>query len=194
MGGAVMDVSEQRAAIEYGVKIELFEEPPTLRFGNTKALRTNESVAVDRLKEYDLIGAIECLPAEPAIVQPLHIVIKDDRKPRLVLDLSRNLNEWLDLKQLKYEDLDVAVAMSTPMCWYGKHDLSDCYLSFPVHMESRKYLSFALRDKYYRFTRLPFGLSTAPRTCTLLLDVVSYELRRRGVKHVRYLDDFLYIG
>jgi hypothetical protein len=54
--------------------------------------------------------------------------------------------------------------------------------------------AFSLSGRYYRFTRLPFGLATAPRVCTELLDVVSWTMRQRGVKHVRYLDDFLYIG
>src|SRR5882724_9180599 len=93
-----VDVAEQCSAIEEGVKIMPVKEPPEIRFANTKALRKNEAFAIERLKEYESISAIERLQCEPSIVQPLHIVLKDDRKPRLVLDLSRNLNDCLDLK------------------------------------------------------------------------------------------------
>ena len=53
---------------------------------------------------------------------------------------------------------------------------------------------FEFGGQRYRFVRLPFGLSIAPLGCTQLLNVVSFELRRAGVRHVRYLDDFLYIA
>jgi hypothetical protein len=67
-------------------------------------------------------------------------------------------------------------------------------LSFPIHPNSRKYLAFGLAGRWYRFKRLPFGLASAPRTCTKLLDVVSHALRGAAIRHVRYLDDFLYLA
>ena len=39
-----------------------------------------------------------------------------------------------------------------------------------------------------------FGLKTAPRIASLLLDVVSSALTDAGVQHVRYLDDFLVVA
>ena len=149
-----------------------------------------------RLEEYAAKGAVEELKAQPALVQPLHVIVRSDRKPRLVLDLSRNLNEFIDDEWIavRYEDLREAVRRSKPGIWYGKHDVSDCYLSFPVHPNSHKYLAFGLDGRWYRFVRMPFGLASAPRTCTKLLDVVSHALRAAGVQHVRYLDDFLYLA
>jgi Reverse transcriptase (RNA-dependent DNA polymerase) len=188
------NVSDVREAIECGVVLKPVTDPPIRKYSNTKALLHHVPFAETRLLEYIAIGAVEELREEPAIVQPLHIVVKSDRKPRLVLDLSRNFNQYLEGTYVKYEDLQEAIRQSTPGCWYGKHDLSDCYLSFPVETASRRFLSFCLSGRYYRFTRLPFGLSTAPRVCTELLDVVSGVMRERGIKHVRYLDDFLYIG
>jgi hypothetical protein len=41
---------------------------------------------------------------------------------------------------------------------------------------------------------LPFGLASGPRLCTLLLGVISYQLQKLGIVHVRYLDDFLFIA
>jgi hypothetical protein len=43
----------------------------------------------------------------------------------------------------------------------------------------------------YQFLRMVFGLKTAPRIASLLLDVVSSALTDQGIAHVRYLDDFL---
>jgi hypothetical protein len=57
-----------------------------------------------------------------------------------------------------------------------------------------KYFVFQFDGKYYQFTRSPFGLSTAPRVCTLLLSVIQFVLEQKGLTLVRYLDDFLIIS
>ena len=44
----------------------------------------------------------------------------------------------------------------------GMGVLSDAYLHFPIHPNSRKYLRFCHRSQVFQFTSLPFGLATAP--------------------------------
>ena len=133
-------------------------------------------------------------PADDLRIQPLHVIIKTGRKPRLVIDLSRNLNDHLQYEYFRYSSVDDAVEASFPGCWYGKLDLSNCFLSFPLHPSVRKYFCFRFEGELYQFTHLPFGLSTAPRVCTQLLSVVQFALTEKGTTDVRYLDDFFFIA
>lgn len=41
-------------------------------------------------------------------------------------------------------------------------DLKSAYLQIVLHAESRRYTSFTHRNSRYQFTRIPFGLKTAP--------------------------------
>ena len=93
-----------------------------------------------------------------------------------------------------YSCVDDAVEASHPNCWYGKLDLSNCFLSFPLHPSVRKYFCFRFDDKLYQFTHMPFGLSTAPRVCTQLVSVVDFALSELGITDIRYLDDFVLIA
>lgn len=75
--------------------------------------------------------------------------------------------------------------------WFVKLDLKDAYLTVPVDCSQQKYLRFAWRGRIYQFMCMAFGLSPAPRSFTKLLRVVVAFLRKRGVRLVVYLDDFL---
>ena len=72
--------------------------------------------------------------------------------------------------------------------------LKDAYLSVPVHKDSKKFLQSLWRNKCYAFQGLCFGLNTAPRIFTKLLKPVAAFLRKRGVRMILYLDDFLILG
>ena len=77
---------------------------------------------------------------------------------------------------------------------YDHSDLKDAYLSVPIHKDSQKFLQFLWRNKCYAFQGLCFGLNTAPRIFTKLLKPVAPFLRKRDVRIILYLDDFLILG
>ena len=75
--------------------------------------------------------------------------------------------------------------------WFVKLDLKDAYLTVPVHNSHQKYLRFQWEGRVFQFKCMAFGLAPAPRIFTKLLKVVVAFLRKRGIRHVIYLNDFL---
>ena len=59
-------------------------------------------------------------------------------------------------------------------------DLKDTYYSIPIAEDDRTLLVFLWKGKYYQFTCLPNGLSSAPRTFTKILKPVYARLRSIG--------------
>ena len=192
-------LSTIRSFITEGISLQLLTEPTATAFSNTPTVHENAEAVRKRLHEYSRFGAVVELDplttdVTDLLVQPLHVIIKAQKKPRVVVDLSRNLNAHLEYEYFQYSCVDDAVEASYPGCWYGKLDLTNCFLSFPLHPSVRRYFCFRFEGRLYQFTHMPFGLSIAPRVCTLLLSVVAFALNRAGIRHVRYLDDFFLIG
>lgn len=193
----VSDLDELEQHIKYGISLPLDEQPSDIKFSNTSTVTENHSAVAERIAEYISIGAVQPLPlscSPPELVQPLHVIMKQGKKPRLVIDLSRNLNQLLPHTSFKYTNIHDAVLLSTHHCFYSKLDISNCFLSFPLHPSEYKYFVFQFDGQYYQFVRLPFGLSTAPRVCTLILSVIQFVLEQKHIRLVRYLDDFLFIS
>ena len=194
---SVNELNELEQHIAHGITLPLEVEPINIHYNNTTTVDENHSSVSDRISEYINIGAVQQLPissSPPLLVQPLHVIMKEGKKPRLVIDLSRNLNELLPHTSFKYTSIHDAVLLSTHHCFYSKLDISNCFLSFPLHPSCYKYFVFQFDGLYYQFIRLPFGLSTAPRICTLLLSVIQFVLEQQQLTLVRYLDDFLFIS
>lgn len=75
-----------------------------------------------------------------------------------------------------------------------KLDLTDAYLTVPVSPECQEFLQFEWDGILYKFTSLAFGLKSAPWVFTKLLKPLLSFFRKRGVRMVAYLDDFLVIN
>ena len=180
-GADLHELAEIESHITHGVSLPLVSSPAAVVYANTPTVLQHASDVRTRLREYMQFGAVVRLPADAHLtdttlrIQPLHVIIKAGKKPRLVIDLSRNLNDHLEYEYFQYSSVDDAVEASHPGCWYGKLDLSNCFLSFPLHPSVRQYFCFRFEGELYQFTHMPFGLSTAPRVCTQLLSVVNFE-------------------
>ena len=127
-------------------------------------------------------------------IQPLHAIVKENKKVRLVVDFSRNLNEFLVQETFKYATTQDAVNISTLNDWYVKADITNCYISFPISKETAEFCIIKLGHKYYKFVTMPFGLGSAPLICTKLLAVIQSVMESRGCKLIRYLDDTLFVA
>ena len=72
-----------------------------------------------------------------------------------------------------------------------KVDLKDAYFAVPMDQEHRKYQCFALGERMFQFTCLPFGLTLAPWVFTKTLKPVIALGRELGLRLVIYIDDIL---
>ena len=68
-------------------------------------------------------------------------------------------------------------------------DLKSGYHHIDIHPDYQTYLGFAWEGKFYVFTVLPFGLSTACYVFTKVLRPVVKHVRAQGIRIVLYLDD-----
>ena len=74
--------------------------------------------------------------------------------------------------------------------FFAKLDLSDAYLQVEVEPESREFLTINTHRGLYQFTRLPFGVKTAPAIFQSIMDNLISGLEGT----VAYLDDILVVG
>ncbi|XP_068696744.1 uncharacterized protein [Montipora capricornis] len=112
---------------------------------------------------------------------------------RPVIDLS-SLNKFIVNEHFQMENLSCLKTLLLPGDFMTNIDLKDAYLSVPVHETSRKFLRFIWKGTCYQFKALPFGLCSAPRIFTKALKPVAAFLRRKAIRVLIYLDDFLLLA
>ena len=115
---------------------------------------------------------------------------KGSDRTRLVMDLS-SLNKYI--KHVPFKMVTVAQVRTT-LCrgdWLASIDLKDAYWHIPIHPRFRKFLAFQVGEVTFQFTRLPFGLSLAPRVFTKVTRVVSNRLAEKGFDVPRRLASVL---
>ena len=187
--------------VRHGVKTVFKAGPPTSRYmRNSRTFEDNLGVCKERMAMYEALGSLRQLSQPPppgGHVQPLHAVVKDGKKVRVCVDLSRNFNDWVEDQPFSMASVQHAVDLSLEAGgepFYVKLDLAACFLSFPIHPDDLDFFYCEAGGDYYQFLSLVFGRKDAPRVASQLLDVVSSAMTDVGIAHVRYLDDFFLVG
>ena len=121
---------------------------------------------------------------------PIVAVPKKDGKLRICGDYKVTVNQALDVDQYplpKPENLFVTLAGGNK---FTKLDLSQAYQQLPLEEESRKYVTINTHKGLYQYTRLPFGIASAPAMFQKMMDTVL-----QGIPNVIcYIDDILVTG
>ena len=92
------ELAEAAEFLRSGIHSELLTVPPAVRFKNTPAVARERVFVKERLRYYSDLGALAKLGKEEDYdrLQPLHVIIKDGRKPRLV-DVERTVRGLVQL-------------------------------------------------------------------------------------------------
>lgn len=111
----------------------------------------------------------------------------------MILNL-KSLNEFIDYHYFKMDALRTAQKLIRPRCFMASVDVKDAYYSIPIAEEDRKFLMFEWKGKYYQYTLLPNGLSSALKIFTKIVKPVYALLRSVGHICMGHIDDSLFIG
>ncbi len=90
--------------------------------------------------------------------------------------------------------------MHVPLCflhlgdWFTSIDLKDAYFHIPIYPPHRQYLRFAFQGTSYECLVLFFSISLSPRVFVKCTKAAVGPLRRRGVRVVTYIDDWLLVA
>ena len=121
---------------------------------------------------------------------PIVPVAKPDGRYWICGDFKVTVNPALKVDQYplpKVEDLFATLAGGRK---FTKLDLSQSYLQLELHPEARQYCTINTHRGLYQFTRLPFGISSAPAMFQKVMDTIL-----QGVPQTLcFIDDILITG
>lgn len=181
--------------IEFGYKLPLLTTPPPRIFRNNKSALDERLFVEDAIHSLLVLNCIVELAESPGIINPLSVSKQKSGKKRLILDL-RHINRHLYKSKFKCEDLSVAKEVLRPGDFMFSFDLKSGYHHIDIFPEHRKFLAFSwsFADgsvRYFMFSVLPFGLSSAPYIFTKLLKPLVKKWRGEGKSIILFLDDGL---
>ena len=178
--------------VREGILLKFKEPPPLVRtpieFPTTPTQRDRLILITEQLLDK---GAIETVtqPNSPGFYSRLFAVPKSTGGWRPIIDLSA-LNHYIECPHFKMETSESIRRAIQPGEWVTSIDISDAYYHIPVAPPIRKYFRFMVAGKVYQFKALPFGLNTAPREFTQLLQPLLKFFRDQGIRVHAYLDDW----
>lgn len=182
------------STIEHGYKIQFARKPPSFQ-GLTPSVVNTNSVRILREEIEALLqqNAVKIIPphvARSGFYSRYFVVPKKDGGSRPILDL-RALNRHIrtySFKMLTHKQLITSIK---PGDWFTKLDLKQAYFHVSIHKHHRQFLRFYFEGRALEFQVLPFGLATAPRLFTKIMDAAISPLRERGMRIFGYIDDYL---
>ena len=187
------------SVVTKGYHLEFTSPPPTGGGGRTTPTPTDP--ALRRILEEEMLalhrkGAISRTTGVegPLFRSSFFLAPKKNGSWRPILNLRPLNSAYIRPRRFRMETLASIIPTLRVGMWAASLDLKDAYLHIPMASASQRFLAFEYQGETFKFTSLPFGLSTSPRVFTRVAGAVVAELRRRGVLLFAYLDDWLILG
>ena len=127
------------------------------------------------------------------VISPVFLTPKRKGGFRMVLNVKK-LNRYVANSTFKMENLRNILPLIKVNDWAASIDLVDAYLHVPIARFAQHLLGFAVGNKMYQYRALPFGLKTAPRIFTRIVQTIAAHLRLKGIRIFVYLDDWLVVA
>ena len=150
------------------------------------ALKEPISRELDRLESQGVLEKVNYSEwAAPIVPVP-----KADGQIRICGDYKVTVNPALQIDQYPLPKLDDLFASLAGGERFSKIDLTRAYQQMALNPDSRTYVTITTHQGLYQYTRLPFGIASAPALFQRTMDSIL-----QGIPHVQcYIDDILVTG
>ncbi len=180
------------SSVTEGVRLELLRTPVQW-FAPVNPSMNETEVAICNEEVQSLLRKGAIRPVNKAVFISPFFCVPKPKGFRPIINLKA-LNDCLEYQHFQMEGLATARDLIRKGDWIAKIDLTDAYLTVPLHPDDRKFLQFSWMGSLYEYTCVAFGLASAPRVFTKLMKPLVAYFRSRGVRMVIYLDDILLIA
>ena len=150
------------------------------------ALKKPLEEKLDHLEKQGILKKVD----QSSWATPVVLVPKPDKTIRLCGDYKITVNPWVKTEGYPLptvQDLFSTLAGGTV---FTKLDLKQAYQQLEIDESSQEYLTINTHKGLYRYTRLPFGVSSAPSIFQATMDQILQGME----KTICYLDDILVTG
>ena len=173
-----------------GYKLEFIDNPVQNQPPSSFTFDDTEIVLIENeIQDLLQLGVlIECEREQGDFLSNIFLRPKKDGSVRMILNL-KTFNTSLEYHHFKMDTLKSALALMRPQCYMASIDLKHAYYSVPIDSEHQKFLKFAWKNTFYKYTCFANGLSPCPRKFTKLLKPVLSKLRCEGHEVLCYIDD-----
>ena len=180
--------------LENGYKIPLITLPKAAKFPNNHSALNNANFVTQTVEELLNTGRIKEVKNPPYAVNPLSLSENGSHKLRLILDL-RYVNKHVFKDKIKFDDWKIMQDFLEPTDLLFKFDISQGHHHIDIDEQHQKYLGFSWKIKgqtrYFVFTVLPFGFTSAPFLLTKVMRCLVTFWRAQGIKISVFIDDGL---
>ncbi len=180
------------SVIQEGYRIPFISPPPPMFSTNNRSAILENAFVVESILDLLNSGRIVEKNEPSFVVNPLSVAYQASHKRRLILDLSR-INKFLPKVHFKLDDWKIGIQFLSKNAHMFSFDLKSGYHHINICSEFQQYLGFSWIidnvQRYFEFTVLPFGLSSAPLLFTKILKPLVTHWRASGILIAVYLDD-----
>ncbi|RNA42447.1 retransposons RT-DIRS1: reverse transcriptase family [Brachionus plicatilis] len=120
------------------------------------------------------------------------VVPKPDGTPRLIIDYSHLRKVIKAPKQYLpsvYEIFNKQKYLAKT--YFNKLDLMNAFYNIPLHPDTDHVTMIRFKRRFYKFTRLPMGIQSAPYHCHKIMTVVADWIRKKGFDCSIHMDGIL---
>lgn len=137
-------------------------------------------------------GAIENIPFKSScFVSGIFVIPKSSGGFRPIINL-KSVDKFVEHVHFKMEGVSVLRGIVRKGDFLRKSTFR--MLTIPIHPNHAKFLQLIWDGSLFQFTCLCFGLSSAPWSFTKILKPLVAFLRKKGIRIIVYLDDFLILN
>ncbi len=191
--------SEVLKTLKVGLVLKFKQQPTQYREDNNRSAKNNMALVREKVAEWVSEGYAECVEEPAWCCNPLSVVEKydpmsDKSKFRVVIDMSRHVNDCIEDWPVKLDDLSVAETILEPNDFLTAFDLKNQFFHVQLHPSQKRYFGFAVPDEegnfaFYQFKILVYGCKPAVAIVTQLLKPIKSYLHKFGVRTTIYVDD-----
>lgn len=171
------------------IKFKIDENVTPKRFPRIRIPVPLQDEVQERLEEMERVGIIEKASENSAWINPLEVVVKGKDDFRIVIDM-RKPNEAIQRAHYPLPEMSKFHRQLKGARYFTKLDLKSAFHHIELHPDSRNITTFMTPRGPRRFTRLLFGVNTAPEI--FQKEMEKMLLGCKGV--IVFIDDILIFG